>query len=84
MVLATTPVAVLMFRFDNPDALLTLLLVGSAYATLRAVESVTHPVRWLALAGALVGLAFLTKMLQAFLPVPALALAFLIAAPTPF
>ena len=39
LVLATTPVAVLMFRFDNPDALLTLLLVGSAYATLRAVES---------------------------------------------
>src|SRR3954467_11203011 len=28
LVLATTPVAVLMFRFDNPDALLTLLLVG--------------------------------------------------------
>ena len=41
LVLATTPVAVLMFRFDNPDALLTLLLVGSAYAALRAVESVT-------------------------------------------
>ncbi|MBW0119282.1 glycosyltransferase family 39 protein, partial [Pseudonocardia sp. KRD-169] len=31
--LALTPVAVLMFRFDNPDALLTLLLVGAAYAT---------------------------------------------------
>src|SRR3954454_1617305 len=39
LVLATTPVAVLMFRFDNPDALLTLLLVAAAYATLRAVES---------------------------------------------
>src|SRR6185295_10350529 len=77
VVLATTPVAVLMFRFDNPDALLTLLLVGSAYATLRAVESV-HPVRWLALAGALVGLAFLTKMLQAFLVVPALGLVYLL------
>ena len=35
-VLALTPVAVLMFRFNNPDALLTLLLVGAAYATLRA------------------------------------------------
>jgi 4-amino-4-deoxy-L-arabinose transferase-like glycosyltransferase len=78
LVLATTPVAVLMFRFDNPDALLTLLLVGSAYATLRAIESVRHPVRWLALAGALVGLAFLTKMLQAFLVVPALGLAYLL------
>lgn len=79
-VLATTPVAVLMFRFDNPDALLTLLLVGSAYATLRAVESTAHPVRWLALAGALVGLGFLTKMLQAFLVVPALGLAYLLLA----
>ena len=71
VVLATTPVAVLMFRFNNPDALLTLLMIGAAYATLRAVETKTHPVRWLALAGALVGLAFLTKMLQAFLVVPA-------------
>ena len=81
-VLATTPVAVLMFRFDNPDALLTLLLVGSAYATLRAVDTVGHPVRWLALAGALVGLAFLTKMLQAFLVVPALGLVYLLFAHT--
>src|SRR3954454_1175492 len=73
LVLATTPVAVLMFRFDNPDALLVLLLVAAAHATLRAVEdAVRHPVRWLALAGALVGLAFLTKMLQAFLVLPAL------------
>src|SRR4051794_17377220 len=78
LVLATTPVAVLMFRFDNPDSLLVLLLIGSAYATLRAVETVRHPVRWLALAGALVGLAFLTKMLQAFLVVPALGLVYLL------
>ena len=84
VVLATTPVAVLMFRFNNPDALLTLLLVGSAYAALRAVESRVHPVRWLALAGALVGLAFLTKMLQAFLVIPALGLVYLLFAHTSF
>ena len=88
VVLATTPVAVLMFRFDNPDALLTLLLVGSAYAALRAVESDVarggHPVRWLALAGTLVGLAFLTKMLQAFLVIPALGLVYLLFAHTSF
>jgi len=82
LVLATTPVAVLMFRFDNPDSLLVLLLIGSAYATLRAVETRTHPVRWLALAGTLVGLAFLTKMLQAFLVVPALGLVYLLLAHT--
>ena len=28
-----------MFRFNNPDALLTLLLVGAAYATIRAIEA---------------------------------------------
>ena len=83
LTLALTPVAVLMFRFNNPDALLTLLLVGAAAATLRACEKETmHPVRWLALGGALVGLAFLTKMLQAFLVLPALALVYLVAANT--
>lgn len=82
-VLALTPVAVLMFRFDNPDALLVLLLVASAYAVQRALEQV-HPVRWLALAGALVGLAFLTKMLQAFLVLPPLGLTYLLFAAVPF
>jgi len=81
-VLAATPVAALMFRFNNPDALLVLLLVGAAYATTRAIEAAST--RWLALAGALVGIGFLTKMLQALLVVPTFALAYLIAAPTPF
>ncbi len=87
-VLALTPVAVLMFRFDNPDALLTLLLIGSVAATLRAVEEsrrpLGHPLRWVSLGGALVGLAFLTKMLQAFLVLPALALAYLLFAALPW
>jgi 4-amino-4-deoxy-L-arabinose transferase-like glycosyltransferase len=77
--LAVTPVAVLIFRFNNPDALLTLLLVGAAYATLRAVER--GGTRWLLLAAALVGFGFLTKMLQAFLVLPALAAVWLLAAP---
>ena len=33
-VLALTPVAVLMFRFNNPDALLTFLMVLAAWATM--------------------------------------------------
>jgi len=78
-VLALTPVATLMFRFNNPDALLVLLLVAAAYATVRAVERASA--RWLALAGVLVGFGFLTKMLQALLVVPAFALAYLVAAP---
>lgn len=90
-VLALTPVAVLMFRFNNPDAMLVLLLIGSVAATIRAIEAtrlraaglVGHPVRWIALGGALVGFAFLAKMLQAFLVLPALAAVYLLAAHTP-
>ena len=77
--LALTPVAVLMFRFNNPDALLVFLLTAAAYCTLRATEEASG--RWLAGAGVLIGLAFLTKMLQAFLVLPAFALVYLIAAP---
>ena len=78
-VLAVTPVATLMFRYDNPDALLVLLLVLAAYAITRALES--GRTRWLALTGALLGFGFLTKMLQAFLLLPVFALAYLIAGP---
>ena len=77
--LALTPVAALMFRFDNPDALLVLLLVASVWATLRAVDG-PRTTRWMALAGVFVGLAFLTKQLQAFLVLPGLAAAYLWAA----
>ena len=66
--LALTPVAALMFRFNNPDALLVLLLVAAAYFVVRATE--TGSTRWMALAGLRLGFAFLTKMLQAFLVAP--------------
>ena len=79
-ILALTPVAVLMFRFNNPDALLTLLLIAAVYATLRAIESPERAVRWLVLGGTLVGFAFLTKMMQAFLVLPPLAIVYLLAA----
>jgi 4-amino-4-deoxy-L-arabinose transferase-like glycosyltransferase len=78
-VLAVTPVATLMFRYDNPDALLVLLLMLAAYAITRALES--GRTRWLALTGALLGFGFLTKMLQAFLVLPVFALVYLIAGP---
>ena len=38
VLLALTPVFALMFRFNNPDALLTLTLVASAYSLTRALE----------------------------------------------
>ena len=49
-ILATTPVAALMFRFNNPDALLVLLMTAAAYATVRSLEQARG--RWLVLAGA--------------------------------
>jgi 4-amino-4-deoxy-L-arabinose transferase-like glycosyltransferase len=78
-VLACTPVATLMFRFDNPDALLALVMTLAAYAITRAIES--GRTRWIALTGALLGLGYLTKMLQAFLVLPAFGLAYLWAGP---
>ncbi|MDQ1696747.1 MAG: hypothetical protein QOJ03_2100 [Frankiaceae bacterium] len=79
-VLATTPAAALMFRFNNPDALLTLLLTASCYAMVRALEHART--RWLVFAGTLIGFAFLTKMLQALVVVPGFAMVYLAAAPT--
>ncbi|MEI4271459.1 glycosyltransferase family 39 protein [Klenkia sp. LSe6-5] len=79
LLLALTPVATLMFRYDNPDALLVLLCVAAAWAVGRALED--GRTRWLVLAGALIGLAFLTKSLQAFLVLPGLAGAYLLAGP---
>ncbi|WP_018684179.1 glycosyltransferase family 39 protein [Actinokineospora enzanensis] len=78
--LAVTPVAVLMFRFDNPDALLVLLMVAAAYCVVRALEKAGA--KWLMWAGTAIGFAFLTKMMQAFLVLPAFALVYLVAAPT--
>ena len=79
-VVALTPVAAIMFRFNNPDSLLALLLAGSMYALVRGLEKAQT--RWLVLAGTLVGFGFITKMLQAFLIIPALVIVYLLAAPT--
>ncbi len=77
---ALTPVAALMFRFNNPDALLVLTMVAGAYCLTRAVERAGT--RWIVAAGAMIGIAFLAKMLQAFLVLPAFTAVYLIAAPT--
>jgi 4-amino-4-deoxy-L-arabinose transferase-like glycosyltransferase len=81
-VLAVTPAATLMFRFNNPDALLVLLLTVAAYCLMRAVSGASW--RWLALVGIAMGTAFLTKMLQGFLVLPGFGLAYLLVAPTSF
>ena len=74
---ALTPVAVLMFRYNNPDAFLTFLCLAAAWALWSAVE--TGRTRWLVVSAALVGLAFNTKMLQAYLVVPAFIVVYLVA-----
>ncbi|MEC5150341.1 glycosyltransferase family 39 protein [Cryobacterium sp. GrIS_2_6] len=79
-VLAFTPAAALMFRFDNPDALLTVLMTAAAYCVVRALPAASW--RWLALAGVALGFAFLTKMLQGLLVLPAFGLAYLLLADT--
>jgi 4-amino-4-deoxy-L-arabinose transferase-like glycosyltransferase len=78
-VVALTPVATLMFRYNNPDALLTLLLTASAYATIRALERGRS--LWLVLAGTFLGLGFITKMLEALIITPVLALVYLLCGP---
>jgi 4-amino-4-deoxy-L-arabinose transferase-like glycosyltransferase len=80
-VLALTPVATLMFRFNNPDALLVLLLVGAAYTLVRALQSTRTG--WLIACAALVGTGFITKMLQALLVVPVFGAVYLVTADTP-
>ncbi|GEB52490.1 glycosyltransferase family 39 protein [Streptomyces cacaoi] len=77
--LALTPVAALMFRFNNPDALLCLLLVCALYFLERALEDARA--RWLVLAGACFGCAFLVKTLQAWLILPVAALVYLACGP---
>jgi 4-amino-4-deoxy-L-arabinose transferase-like glycosyltransferase len=77
--MALTPAAVLIFRFDNPDAFMVLLVVVAAYCVVRAIEH--GRTWWLVGAGVAFGFGFLTKSGEAVLNVPAFALAYLVAAP---
>jgi 4-amino-4-deoxy-L-arabinose transferase-like glycosyltransferase len=78
-VLAVTPVSVAVNRLNLPEPFMILALVAGAGAVLRSLES-RRWWAWLALAGCLVGVAFNTKMLAAWIPGPAFALAIIVAA----
>jgi 4-amino-4-deoxy-L-arabinose transferase-like glycosyltransferase len=82
-VLAVTPVVTLMARYDNPDALMVLLSVAAAYCLVRSLEAQRGGGGWLATSGALLGFAFLTKLLQSWLIVPAFVLVALVAGAGP-
>jgi 4-amino-4-deoxy-L-arabinose transferase-like glycosyltransferase len=78
--LAVMPVAALMFRYNNPDAVMVLLMMAAVYFTVRALERASA--KWIALAGVALGFAFLAKMLEGVMVMPAIGLVYLIAAPT--
>ncbi|MEV0669932.1 glycosyltransferase family 39 protein [Mycobacterium sp. NPDC050441] len=86
--LALMPVTALMFRFNNPDAVMVLLMTAAAYCAVRALEhhrgreeQNRYGARWMALAGVALGFAFLAKMLEGLMVMPAIGLVYLIAAP---
>lgn len=79
LTLAVTPVAVTIFRYNNPDALLALLMIAAVWAMLRAVDD--GRTRWLVMSGICVGLGYLTKQLQVALVLPALTVTYLVAGP---
>ena len=77
--LALTPIAAVMFRFNDPDGIMTFIVVLAAWALWRALERGTSG--WLIACGVLLGVAFLAKMLEAWLAVPAFALTYLLFGP---
>ena len=91
LALTLTPVVVAINRDDNPDTMLTLLLALSAWGVLESLragrpdrdperEGKGHPLAWLMLSAVAFGLAFNTKMLEGFIPLPAVAVVYLAAA----
>jgi 4-amino-4-deoxy-L-arabinose transferase-like glycosyltransferase len=88
LALTLTPVVVAIDRDDNPDTMLTLLLALGAWGLLESLrasrperdperEGKGHPLAWLMLSAVAFGLAFNTKMLEGFIPLPALAVVYL-------
>ncbi|MGA3361098.1 MAG: glycosyltransferase family 39 protein [Solirubrobacteraceae bacterium] len=77
--LATFPSFVASGRDNNLDALLILLMALACLTGLRAIE--TGSWRWLVGTAVLVGLAFNTKTLAAYLIVPGIAIGWMVCAP---
>ncbi|HEU5354641.1 MAG TPA: glycosyltransferase family 39 protein [Actinocrinis sp.] len=78
LVMALTPITVAINRDNNPDPVLVLLMTLGAWFTLEALR--TKRLRPLLWAAVMLGCAFNTKMLQAYIALPALVLVFLFAA----
>ncbi|WP_327318853.1 ArnT family glycosyltransferase [Streptomyces sp. NBC_01235] len=82
LVMTLTPITVAINRDNNPDTLLVLFLVAAAYALTRALQSGSgrRSTWWLCASGFLIGCGFLTKMMAAWMVLPALAAAWLVGA----
>ncbi len=79
VVMASSPIVILLDHGNISDSLLILLLVAAADAATRAFTSGRlGPLLW---CGFFVGLAFQAKMLQAWIVLPAFAVAYLVASP---
>jgi 4-amino-4-deoxy-L-arabinose transferase-like glycosyltransferase len=82
LVLATTPVTISTERNNTIDGLLVFVLLLATWAFLRAVR--LGRFRYLLLGVFLIGLGFNIKMLQAFMPLPALYALYLLGARHPW
>ncbi|MET7680777.1 glycosyltransferase family 39 protein [Streptomyces sp. NPDC005423] len=81
LVLTLTPITVALTRDTNPDPILVLLMMLGAAALLKAVRSGRAlPLMWSAVA---IGFAFNTKMMQAYVVLPAFFVVYLWAADAP-
>ncbi|MFJ9097782.1 ArnT family glycosyltransferase [Streptomyces sp. NPDC102405] len=85
LILTLTPITVAINRDNNPDTLLVLFLVTAAYTLTRALQAQGRSATWwLCASGFLIGCGFLTKMLAAWMVVPAFAAAWLVGAAGPW
>jgi len=81
-VLAITPINVALARTNEVDGILVLILVLAAWAFLVAVE--TKKLRYLFLSFAIIGLGFNTKMLEAYIALPAFELGYFLSSIAPW
>lgn len=71
----TTPIVVLMSRYNNPDPLMLFLMLLAVFLVQRAIAS--ERAKYFVWAAVALGLAFMTKQLQALLVLPSLGIAYL-------
>ena len=76
--MAATPLLVSMFSHPMEDGLLSMFSILALWALQVGIDTQKH--RYVLLAGALVGLAFQAKMMQAWIPLPSMAIVYFLAA----